>query len=538
MQTLNTIRLKDRLLFAEDVASAVQVVDELPAACKENVGLVVFLGRAIGKTDEWGLFYRCAMYYVVDPITGLKHEAYRWVRFDSNSTRKLGEFTTPLTVIRTIQADNCVTVRLNWAEPEDIAAVSGVSNSSAYWLYSVVVRKRGTEVPTSTRDGEIVGYSSTRDQYKTGTGFVDIFSGADADRYSYNVFAITTTGVESPAVEPGGSAELTWKEIRDRVDAGRGGEIFAIGDIVTVNHATYGELELQVVAFDNAVLESSTLKSHPHTVTLMSRHVIDRVPYDAKELAVAWDGSSNPGDYATNPSKWCSARGCASWDLSNLHAWLGGAVPDDRKTDTLTKWHTTPNASKNDAVYPTRATFASGFDPDFYSVLLSTHSQFIEYRFSVDSTGTVKGECSLQHGYGKIFIPSYRELFGTEPRGLRNKVDPASRSVMMEGTQFSYFNKDIEIPELPDIRSVVKRDRSGVMSGYFTRTFETEYDHTTGGYRPTNMSGLYVVGPKGSIEEAPIDIDPVSITSCRGAHMTASEAALDSTPGFVFCVVI
>lgn len=537
MQALNTVQLKDRLLFAEDVANAIQVVEELPEASKEYVDTVLFLGRAIGSVDEWGKFYKCTAYYKVDPATGLKYEAYRWDKFESNSTKKLGEFTTPLTVIRTEQTDSCTTVRLNWGEPADIAAVAGDANSSAYWLYSVIVRKRGTEVPTSTRDGEIVGYSSTRNQYKTGTGFVDIFHGADVDRFSYNVFAVTTTGVESPAVEPGGSAELTWAEIQKRVDAGRGGEIFAVGDTVTVNHSVYGELELQVVGFDNATVTAATSKAHPHTVTLMSRNVIGRVPYDVKELATGWDGSTNPGDYAADRNKWSSVRGCASWDLSNLHRWFGGSTTDARKADAFTKWHTTPRASEGDATYPISSVFYSGFDTDFSRVLLWSYSPFIEYRFGVDSsTGVVKGSYSLQNGYNKVFIPSYRELFGTEPQGLRNKT--SGSTVMMEGVQFPYFNPDIDIPELGETRSVVKRDLNGVVTGYFTRTFETEYDSSSGGYKPTNMSGLYIVDPKGSPEETPIGTDPTTITSCRGAHMTAAEAALDSTPGFVFCVVI
>lgn len=535
MQALNTVQLKDKLLFAEDVANAIQVVEELPEACKDNVGLVVFLGRAIGETDEWAKFYKCTAYYAVDPTTGLKYEAYRWDKFESNSNRKLGEFTTPLTVIRTKQEGNVATARLNWAEPADIPAVAGDANSSAYWLYSVVVRKLGTDVPTSTRDGEIVGYSSTRNQYKTGTGFVDIFQGADVEKFSYNVFAVTTSGAESPAVESGGSAELTWKEIRSRVDAGRGGEIFAVGDTVTVNHSVYGELELQVVGFDNAVVHEG---GHPHTVTLMSRNVIGRVPYDVKELATGWDGSTNPGDYASDKTKWCSVRGCASWDLSNLYVWLGGSIPDARKVDSITKWNMTPSADRGDAVYPTKSQFGAGFDEDFRDILLTSYNSFIEYRFKVDASGNVKGEYSLQKGKTRVFIPSYRELFGTEPQGLRNRTDSSGSTILMEGVQFPYFNPDIAIPELAETRSVLKRDLNGNWAKYFLRTFETEYDPTTGGYKPTNMSGLYVVDPKDNTSAVPLETDPTTITSCRGAHMTAAESALNSTPGFVFCVVI
>ena len=528
MQPLNTVRLRDKLLLANDVSGAIQSVTVIPDASEANLNKIVFLSSTDDPKYHAGVFYKCISYYETNILTGLKFKAYKWVEFSADAIGKLGAYTSALTITRTAQADNCVTVRLNWAEPDDVDVINNDPTTAASWLYTVVVRKQGNQPPASSMDGEIVGYSSVRDQYKTGTGFVDVFSGADVGRYSYNVFAVTAAGKETGAVTASSSGELTWADVRKKINAGRGGEVFAVGDVVTINHATFGELEFQVVAFDNAVPKDSNIK---HTVTLMSRHVITKVPFDVAELHVDADGEINPGDRAPNKDKWSSVRGLNSWDLSGLCAWLNGPITDPDYEKYL-KWHVEPNTQRGDAVYPAQ-TFIDGLDKDLREQLVTTKITFNEYRFNSDGSTTIE----FIDSFNKVFIPSYRELFGLEQPGMRNKK-PTGGNIVHEGWQFDYFNRSVSIPDLNEVRTVLKQDLRGVVTGYYLRSIETEKDTSTGGWIPTNMSGLYVVDPKDHDLLTPLDTNPSEITSCRGAHMTATESENDSTPGVVVCIVL
>ena len=580
MQTLNTVRHQDKLVLQSDIDKAVRPTGSLSDATEDTLGRSYFLtsdcivklivnGVQVGtEALRKGRIYTCVPYYYTDPTTGVKVLAYKWSSMDTVEHGKLPAFK-GVAITRMVHDGTHVTVRLNWDEGDDVADDSDLRNN-AVWKYTAVVRKKGSVPPVSLMDGEIVGYSSVRGQYKQGTGFVDVFRSADENLYSYSVIAVTRGNVETNSNDS--TSTTNWTDIKNIIKSGKASTLFAIGDTVTVNNKFFGDVELQVVAFDNANVDGAA-----HTVTFMCRNIHMRAAYDVKERHVSeLDGRLNPGDSVTDSTKMCSVRGRANWESSNLRQWLNAGwnyVKSSDKFYDTTKyyfvvdpttgrmelvnapvdpdkvnpralgyyelvsdmvprhdWDMLPSIANGDACYSYGdrivPSFLAGFDEDFVNVLCTVNVFTIQ-----DKITTGSSKYRVQVSRDRVFIPSYREIFGSNPIGLKSVQ-------IREGEQFTYFDKDIEIPGLEDMRSVLKYDSAGVPSGYYLRTMETEKDPMSGGWHVKSASGLWCVSSDGHSTKPSIDTPDTEVTSTFGAHMAASDVKYSTTPGIVWCVVI
>lgn len=373
MKKLSDIERAEQILTEADMVTYVQPAEKLPEANASQLGRAYVLvgfekGRIPSKT------YKCVKV----------GSGYEWKLVNYH---EFGALDAPFGLWATSKRDaetGRATVYIHWKDPED--------KEDAHWLYTVIVKKLGSE-PTSMYDGEIVGYSSVRDQYSKKVGFVDsvdidtvddttdgddddddIIDNSDhvgyvipkSQRYFYRVFAVTRYGVVTPS-ENACNPVLTWKEFQRLVQLGIGSYALDVGDVVSVKwkydgeHSTY--IDFQVVAYDNANLADTT---KTHSVTFMACDVLFRGSFDCQEPEYAltqdtsWisgkryyshlEGSTtdgytimDPTGISVSPINWnengrkayeknpcpTSSYGRNSWEDSNIHTWLNSVADAD-----------------------------------------------------------------------------------------------------------------------------------------------------------------------------------------------------------------
>lgn len=130
----------------------------------------------------------------------------------------------------------------------------------------------------------------------------------------------------------------------------------------------------------------------------------------------------------------------------------------------------------------------------------------------------------------KIFIPSHKELFGSNTKGFFGN----------EGQFWTLFNPAIEIPDLGETRSHLKYDVEGKLTGYYTRSLgliETFKDV----FAVRGDSSVWTVKSKGFISPPPLgtpvrDVAPCSMTKAEAIKKDA--AGTLTAPGVAWCCVV
>lgn len=236
------IHQSERLYTKEDIAEYILAEDALPPLDRSPVGLCRFL---LKYQEIGGMEYAPGKIYIVRQINDEKV----WMDI---AISELGALPPPTGIWKRITNDSII---LHWKDPADI--VSDNMSTTATWSHDVIVRKRGT-APISPTDGEVVGYSSVRDQYAgdDALGFVHpVNSETDSDYY-YRVFAITRSGIAT-GTESSMRSSWTWQEISEQISSSVGTtkdhykRVFKVGDIFPMpEHRLYGILHAQVVALE------------------------------------------------------------------------------------------------------------------------------------------------------------------------------------------------------------------------------------------------------------------------------------------------
>lgn len=323
MKKLKELKRAEPILTEQDIQEFIQPVDKLPEPNAEWVNKSVLVST-YKDSELIGMTYKCVgsgsgyewklvNYYEPDPTAPCVNIWANCVR-DEDTGRAV--------------------VYIHWKDPDD--------TDSTHWAYSVIVKKKGN-IPMSLYDGEIVGYSSIRNQYSYKNGFVDSVDAdcvdnndilenlefgpeyeyiltedeyrninktyylkegstyrearpkdfpedgrikglnfyEDPNRYYYNVFAVSKFGKVRAGTGCGPC--LSWIKFQELVANGVANYALNIGDVVQVKHEGLGRtIDLQVVAFDNPIPEGCK-----HGVTFMSCDVLFRASFDHLELAYA-----------------------------------------------------------------------------------------------------------------------------------------------------------------------------------------------------------------------------------------------------------
>ena len=290
MKRLSDVKRGERILTEGDMIECVHPIDELPPPSAEHLNKVYLLTKY--QNGYIAAFtYKCRL---ID-------SGYKWV--EVNYYEK--DPTAPCTRLWATSVRNSntgrATVRVHWEDPAD--------TENTHWAYSVLVKKLGS-VPTCIHDGEIVGYSSVRNQYAGKLGMLDSIDVDTVDdttdceddnddiiddsvmnspvakstRYYYNVFPVSVFNIEGPGIDGGCTATLTWRKFQELVQQGIASHALDIGDCVSVkwkyDGTRYIHVDFEVVAFDNANLVDTTKQ---HSVTFMAKRALFRASFDAPE---------------------------------------------------------------------------------------------------------------------------------------------------------------------------------------------------------------------------------------------------------------
>lgn len=131
----------------------------------------------------------------------------------------------------------------------------------------------------------------------------------------------------------------------------------------------------------------------------------------------------------------------------------------------------------------------------------------------------------------KIFIPSYKELFG---RNCSTKFSGK------EGEFWSLFNPAIEMPSLGTSRSHVKYDVTGQLSGYYMRSLGMISG--AGGSRVLKGdSTVWTVKSKGFTKPPPLGTNVADTAACSLSKVLAAKQDNNGTftaPGVAWCCVV
>lgn len=291
MKKLKELERSDYLLTEEDLKRSIKAVTTLP------VPDASWLGQAVVVTGYDPLAMIAKTYKCV-----LEENAYAWKLVNYFEDQAPAPCTNLWANSKRDKDAGRATVYIHWDDPQD--------TDDAHWLYTVVVKKKGAK-PQTPYDGELVGYSSVRDQYAGKQGFVDSidvdsvdssdiidntdYKTEDRDVYWYEVFAVSKYGKWSASGNPC-TAMLTWKKYQELVRAGIGDHALEVGDIVQVSHTTesvptFGEpIQLQLVDYDH--VDTGT----EHNATFMAVNALFRGSFDHRELEYALSQDNSWGE--------------------------------------------------------------------------------------------------------------------------------------------------------------------------------------------------------------------------------------------------
>ena len=455
MKKLSDVERAEQILTEDDMVEYVWPIDELPEPSEELLGKAYML---TGYQENYLLTktYKCVK---VD-------DQYEWKLINYHESNPTAPCTKLWATSVRDASTGRATVRIHWTDPED--------TDDTHWAYTVVVKKLGS-IPTSIYDGQVVGYSSVRNQYAQKIGMMDsididavddatgdddnddIIDVSDQDmhvvkqeRYYYNVFPVSKFNVIGEGT-PGCTATLTWKKFQELIQEGIAEYALDIGDCVSVEWKYDGTnhiyIDFEVVAFDNADLVD---ESKQHSVTFMAKDVIFRGSFDAREEAyfvtadTTWvtdkayykkigdeysiiEASEISGTPATfgqpvyekNPCSTAAQFGRNSWADSNARLWLNSTAG----TDWFSKQHL---HDRYDANCRTHSGYGFGQNINFVGFLGALDPDLQDVIAPIKVTTTVpswkSAELTTEVTVDKVFFPSYVELFGREDENFPEDV--------------------------------------------------------------------------------------------------------------------
>ena len=586
MKIYRLIDNDELVALPEDLKTLIRTADSLATPSASNVGESYFLRTSckVGtRVYLKGYVYKCVSHYETDPETGIKTLVYSWELATFSEAGALDKVSDAIITVDTTEGY----AALSWTDPEDKKYRDVADNAS--WSCTIVVRKfiprtardtpqESNYVPKSINDGEVVAVSGVRHQYNNPAApLYDRFPAGS--KYAYNIFAVTKYGVAT-GLDAEDSKELTWDDVRDIIRAGNAGSIFSVGDCVTIEHGLLGTVDLQVVHMGNNIpvirdIDSNVVETYG--VIFMSRYCLPKCTYDAKERSRSLPSIygltvPNPADNISDAyaEYKASNRGRADWIDSNLRHLLNDStsfyVSQDTKWNLnkyyfiyehgdytqvpIPVWPDRVNP-KELGYYEARYDFVSQHQwdlppseleqpcvyggrelPGFYDFIEADFRHVIATA-AVDTFGSnLTNEPDPTHLYptvrtlDKIFIPSYYELFGRNS-DVRFGVDRS------EGLFWSYFNPNVEIPDLGETRSHLKYSVEGVLSGYYTRSLGL-IETSPNVFSIRGDSSVWSIKSKGFTEPPPLGTSVAVAAPCSLSKVSAAKNA----PGVAWCCIV
>ena len=268
------IRQRDRIFTDEVDATLLMKVDRLPPASEAGKDAAYLLTKSVDG-------YAAGTTYIVRDIG----EGLKWYDI---TLSEFGHLDKPTDVWKRTTDDS---VALHWSTPPNIQGtkfIDGIGIDEATWSHDVVVRKFGS-VPQTPSDGEVIGYSDVRDQYRTGDGFVCLHNRLedDADDFVYRIFSVTIAGQYTGSDSVVSS--WNWRTIKEAVVDGTYKASFRLGDkfdlpAFTPDPSNPDEkvvLRATIVAFDNA-MDDKGVAGRP-SITFMLDSVLGNKSFDNRE---------------------------------------------------------------------------------------------------------------------------------------------------------------------------------------------------------------------------------------------------------------
>ena len=528
MKQLEQLARSEYILTEKQMGQLLEPVDDLPEATEALVGKTRFIRRRQSDDTVLAFTYKCVM----------QDGTPTWKPINDSSAAELAPVT-GLWATHRIDTSYVASVMIHWTDPEDDA------DAGAYWAYDVIVRKRGS-VPTSIHDGVVVGYSSVRNQYKRGSGFVDsldistIEASEQAsvsqdthaeDAVYYNVFAVTKYGVAT-GTQNGCLPVLGWYEAQRLIQEGFANDIFKLGDLVEIKHDTFGKLDVQVVDIDDAGrYRDEHGNTVQHSVTFMTDRVLFRGSFDSRQF--------------TNPPQDMRANGRNQWSLSNIREWLN----TDKAANT---WH---DSSKGDYSYNFNNAGTYGAGPgtsnQFDGFLRGLPSDLADVLKKVKVRTTVPfwnrdnlPDLVLETD-DKVFLPSYEELFGNSDSPHATKPSDVVFGEGGEGSQFGIYrdNKTDSRMKLMLPKYDTTRDTdidSNNLASWYTRTASRNADGYDIVYMVTNVNRNYDEVNRDLGEDGAAVIDPYESADQRDSRDNEFTGGYknNTAPGFAPCFVV
>lgn len=515
MTILSDLERADSLITEDQMAQLIKPIDKLPIANEEQEGKTYILvhreqGRHLAHT------YKCVA------ING----GYDWMLINYREDGKLGNVTQLWANSVIHENDGTATVKIHWNDPED--------KPDAHWAYSVIVKKLGAG-PSSPYDGEIVGYSTVRDQYSGKQGFIDTIDGStitdediidngehdpdtvvvEDNQYHYNVFAFSTFGHWTGADKCCGPT-LTWEKFQELVREGIADHAVDLGDLIRVYHETFGFIDFEVVDFNHAVIvrDGQVLDNEP-SVTFMSKDVLFRGSF------------THIPDCIFPPSKEYDAdqfNGSNRWKYSSARIWLNSKAEtaedidyrivekDENGNDKVISIPHSNNLM-DDGAYGDKITntlfpgFLKGFPADLKQVMSTVRvfTTIPRYNREKEKDGQPQ-DIDISSDFidttdDKVFLPSYFELFG-------NVNWPGDELIAEEGTQFDIYR--------------LSRTNTRMKEILYQYDTQPGTDLQTGG--KTHLASWYLRTPMYSVD-VEIGGDPiecVEIVTCKNRRYDAN----------------
>lgn len=219
------------------------------------------------------------------------------------------------------------TPKFTWTDPQDVVLNGSVLST---WNQTVLVKKLGS-YPTNHTDGTVVATTSRANEnknYYRDHSFTDINSGNG--EYYYMLFSETTTHTWNNLTAnkiSTNQTNITWQQVRQFVQAGRGSQIFPVGTTFIVNHPQYttstGEsgIAFTVLGHDQVTATDQTVT---HTMCLGSE-ILFKSAFDTNELeyAITEDVTTQTG------KKYYTFNGSTYTELIENTDWShGDAIPE------------------------------------------------------------------------------------------------------------------------------------------------------------------------------------------------------------------
>lgn len=536
MKPLSKLARAEDVLTEEAMQQLIVPVKELPEASKDQLGKSYFLS-APSTGYNTACTYKCVK--TGDGVNAV----YSWVQVNVTETGKL-DAVTGLWATSIVNGAQAV-VKLHWTDPED--------KDDAHWKYDVIVRKQGG-VPTSIHDGEIVGYSSVRNQYRSAAAFIDaidsdtvdssdilddIVKPSTEDVYYYNVFAVTRYGIATGTTD-GCPPMLSWAQFSKMVKSGRATDIVSVGDVLQVNCGTeFGVLDFHVVDISTRRYLSSEEDEDMPTVTLMTDKVLFRGSFDHYDNRV----DNNPQ---------AAIHGSNRWITSNIQEWLNGSGSN---------WHRRGDAYSaafdSDGTYGYSGHQFGGFlgslPEDLRDVLLE-----VPVKTTKPQWEPTRSSDPLDVRNMKVFLASYEELFGTggaagssRPSDVVFSNDDGHDQYSCEGTQFGIFAQNKIDSRMKLIINDARHNttpsasEADNLASWFTRT--PSYGPVVG--VGEGIDGVYMVTVRGRDPfeaRRELGADGAALTKAYVSQVERDNRTKDAStstnnniaPGFVPCIVI